>query len=299
MIEMKDTVQKLLSLLPEGDIIKLTIIFVMMIAASLLALLGIGMVPVFVLAVVDPSRLYDLPILGEMLSAMDIISTRKLVGLGAVILLSIYAIKNAYMFFYDYINTRFMLRRVVLLQNRLFSAYMNSPYLLSLTRNSSELIRNISSESSRAINQTLKPMLAIMLHSIMIVVIASALFYTEPLISGLGILFFGGFSIIFLKMTQKKMTWFGTQALRHRRSMMQAIIQGLGGFKDAKVLNRESFFLGVFGIHASRIQRYELWNNVLRAYTPVGYSAMNYGTMFSEHYPYALLKCLRWVAFFL
>ena len=265
MTEMKDTIQKLLSLLPEGDLVKLAIIFIMMIAASLLALLGVGMVPVFVLAVVDSSRLYDLPILGEMLSAMDIISTRKLVGLGAVILLSIYAIKNAYMFFYDYINTRFMLRRVVLLQNRLFSAYMNSPYLLSLTRNSSELIRNISSESSRAINQTLKPMLAIMLHSIMIVVIASALFYTEPLISGLGILFFGGFSIIFLKITQKKMTWFGTQALRHRRSMMQAIIQGLGGFKDAKVLNRESFFLGVFGTHANRIQRYELWNNVLRA----------------------------------
>src|SRR6056297_2649695 len=265
MTEMKDTIQKLLSLLPEGDLVKLAIIFIMMIAASLLALLGVGMVPVFVLAVVDSSRLYDLPILGEMLSAMDIISTRKLVGLGAVILLSIYAIKNAYMFFYDYINTRFMLRRVVLLQNRLFKAYMNSPYLMFLTRNSSELIRNISSESNRAINQTLKPMMSILLHSIMVMVIASALIFAEPLISGLGILLFGGFSVIFLKLTQKKMTWYGTKALHHRRLMMQAIMQGLGGFKDAKVLNRESYFLGVFGNHANRILRFDLWNNILRA----------------------------------
>lgn len=262
---MKETTKKLLSLLPKGDPFKLAVLFVMMIAASLLALLGVGMVPVFVLAVVDSNRVFELPVLGEMLQAMNITSTGRLVGFGAVILMGTYALKNAYMFFYDYINTRFMLRRIVLLQNRLFTAYMNSPYLLSLTRNSSELIRNISSESARAINQTLKPMLAILLHSIMIVVISSALFYTEPLISGLGIVFFGGFSVIFLKMTQKKMTWFGTQALRHRRSMMQAIIQGLGGFKDAKVLNRESFFLGVFGTHAGRIQRYELWNSVLRA----------------------------------
>src|SRR6056297_2319951 len=262
---MKETIRKLLSLLPKGDLFKLSVLFVMMIAASLLALLGVGTVPVFVLAVVDSERVFQMPVLGELLQALNITTTNRLVGFGALFLMSIYALKNAYMFFYDYISTRFMLRRVMMLQNRLFKAYMNSPYLMFLTRNSSELIRNIGSESSRAINQTLKPIMAIMLHSLMVVVIASALIYTEPLISGLGILLFGGFSVIFLKLTQKKMTWFGTQAFRHRRSMMQAIIQGLGGFKDAKVLNRESFFLGVFGNHANQILRYELWNSILRS----------------------------------
>src|SRR6056297_595416 len=262
---MKETIQKLLTLLPNRDLFKLSVLFVMMIAASLLALLGVGTVPVFVLAVVDSERVFQMPVLGVMLQAINVTTTNRLVGFGALFLMGIYAIKNAYMFFYDYINTRFMLRRVVLLQNRLFKAYMNSPYLMFLTRNSSELIRNISSESTRAINQTLKPMMSILLHSIMVVVIASALIYAEPLISGLGILLFGGFSVIFLKLTQKKMTWYGTQALRHRRSMMQAIMQGLGGFKDAKVLNREPYFLGVFGNHSNHILRYELWNNILRA----------------------------------
>lgn len=262
---MKETTKKLLSLLPKGDLFKLFALFGMMIIASLLALLGVGTVPVFVLAVIDSDRVFGFPVIGEMLQAMNITTTGRLVVVGAIVLLLIYALKNLYMFFYDYVKTRFMLRRVMMLQNRLFKAYMNSPYLLFLTRNSSELIRNISSESTRAINQTLKPMLAILLHSIMIIVIASALIYAEPLISGLGILLFGGFSMVFLKLTQSKMTWFGMQALRHRRSMMQAIIQGLGGFKDAKVLNRESFFLSVFGKHANKILKYELWNNILRA----------------------------------
>jgi len=262
---MKETIQKLLTLLPNRDLFKLSVLFVMMIAASLLAVLGVGTVPVFVLAVVDSERVFQMPVLGELLQAINITTTSRLVGFGALFLMGIYSLKNAYMFFYDYISTRFMLRRVMMLQNRLFKAYMNSPYLLFLTRNSSELIRNIGSESSRAINQTLKPMMSILLHSIMVVVIASALIYAEPLISGLGILLFGGFSVIFLKLTQKKMTWYGTQALRHRRSMMQAIMQGLGGFKDAKVLNREPYFLGVFGNHSNHILRYELWNNILRA----------------------------------
>jgi len=262
---MIETIRKLLSLLPKGDLLKLSILFAMMLAASLLALLGVGTVPVFVLAVVDSERVFQMPFLGDILQSMNITTTGRLVGFGALFLMGIYALKNAYMFLYDYINTRFMLRRVMLLQNRLFKAYMNSPYLMFLTRNSSELIRNINSESTRAINQTLKPSMAIMLHSLMVLVITSALIYAEPLIAGLGILLFGGFSLIFLKLTQKKMTWYGTQALRHRRSMMQAIIQGLGGFKDAKVLNRESFFLGVFGNHANYILRYELWNSILRA----------------------------------
>jgi len=262
---MKGTIRKLLSLLPKGDLFKLSVLFLMMIAASLLALLGVGTVPVFVLAVVDSERVFQMPVLGDILQTINITTTNRLVGFGALFLMGIYAIKNAYMFFYDYINSKFMLSRVMLLQNRLFKAYMNSPYLMFLTRNSSELIRNISSESTRAINQTLKPMMSILLHSIMVMVIASALIYAEPLISGLGILLFGGFSVIFLKLTQKKMTWYGTKALHHRRLMMQAIMQGLGGFKDAKVLNRESYFLGVFGNHANRILRFDLWNSILRA----------------------------------
>src|SRR5690625_7995976 len=102
-----------------------------------------------------------------------------------------------------------MLHRKVYIQNRLFRAYMSSPYLLFLSRNSSELIRNIDGESTRVMDGVLKPALDITLNGMMTLMIIVALIYVEPFVSGMGILLFGGGSYIFLRSSRSKMRSFG------------------------------------------------------------------------------------------
>ncbi len=260
---MKDSIKKIYSLLPEGDHYKLAVLFFLMLVASLLALIGIGTVPVFVIAVMDAERILTMPYIGPALEALNITTPRRLAIFGSAFLLFVYLQKNLFMVFYDYLNSKFMLNRSFFLQNRLFRAYMYSPYTFFISRNSSELLRNISSEARKVLEGTLKPILLIALNGIMTIVIVGALIVVEPLISGLGILLFGSFSYLFIKATKNKMSFFGSESLGHRHAMNKVVLQGLGGFKDAKVLKRESHFLDEFKFHSSRHRLYDLWRNVL------------------------------------
>ena len=84
---MKESVKKIYSLLPEGDHFKLGILFFLMLFASLLALIGIGTVPVFVLAVMDADKILTMPYIGPTLEYLGITTPRRLAIFGSAFLL--------------------------------------------------------------------------------------------------------------------------------------------------------------------------------------------------------------------
>jgi len=260
---MKQAVRQIYHLLPEGDLFKIGILFVMMIIASVITLIGVGTVPVFVSAVIDADRILNYPVVGEFLTGIDITTPQKLAVFGAFTLITIYLFKNLFMLFYSYMNGKFMLNRVLFLQNRIFRAYMNSPYTFYISRNSSELLRNINSEVTKIVNGTLQPALLISLNVITTVVVVAGLVVVEPLITGLGIIFFGGFAFLFLRLTKNAISRYGSESLAHRKSMTKAILEGLQGFKDAKVLKREGYFLGEYNHHAHKHKVYDIKNMIL------------------------------------
>ncbi|TVR18163.1 MAG: ABC transporter ATP-binding protein [Balneolaceae bacterium] len=262
---MLNSLKKIYKLLPDGDFYKLAILFFMMITASFLAVLGIGTVPVFVSVVIDSERVLAMPGAGPILDGWGISTPQRLVVAGAALLILVYLLKNIYMIFFEYVNGKYMLNRKVMLQNKLFNAYMRSPYTYFIKRNSSELLRNVGSEVDRVINGTLKPCMLISLHSIMTIVIITGLFIVEPFITAVGIVLFGGMAWAFLKLTKNKVKLFGKESLVHRQGMNKAILQGLGGFKDAKVLHREPHFLKEYNYHASRHKFYDLWKGIINS----------------------------------
>jgi ATP-binding cassette subfamily C protein len=260
---MRSSVKKLYDLLPEGDVYKIGLLFLMMIFSSFLALLGVGMVPVFVSAVIDAERVLNHPLAGDFLKWIDVTTASELTIFGSFLLFAIYLFKNLYMLFYDYVHQKFMLNRQHFLQNRMFRAYMNSPYTFFIDRNSSELLRNINDEITKILRGTLRPIFFVTLNSLMALVIVAGLVVVEPLITGLGILFFGGFSYIFLRMTRDRLSYYGSESLRHRKSMTKAVLEGLHGFKDARVLSRENYFLNSFRGHSFKHKNYDIYQNIL------------------------------------
>lgn len=262
---MKESILRIYRLLPDGDLFKLAALFGMMIFASLVALVGVGTVPVFVAAVIDSERIFSYPVVGDFLEMIQVTTPYRLALFGAAVLFTIYLMKNLFMLFYNYLNSKYMMNRVLYLQNRIFKAYMSSPYTFFISRNSSELLRNINSEINKIIEGTLRPALTISLNGIMTIVIITGLIVVEPLITGIGILLFGGFSYLFLRLTKKSISFYGSESLVHRRSMTKAILEGLQGFKDAKVLKREMYFLNEYDSHAKRHRSYDLKRSVLNS----------------------------------
>jgi len=260
---MSDIIKKIFYLLPKGDTVKVAILFLMMLVAALVELGGIGMIPAFVGIVAVPDKILTYELLKPIWSYFNIQNAQDLLIFGALALGIVFILKSAYILFYAFIEARFLFNRKYMLGHRLMSTYMKAPYTFHLNKNSSELVRNISSEVSIVINSVLYNLLKISKDGLMTVTILGFLFYYEPVISLLVILFSGLGAGSFVFFTQKKMKKYGQEELGYRKKMIQAIYQGMLGIKEARVLNREKEFINQFSDAAQKSARLKTYTRFI------------------------------------
>lgn len=249
---------KLRKLFSRSEKWKIIILFLMMMVAAVLEVVGIGMVPAFVAIVANPQRVLAFERLAGVFNALGIATSRDLLIYGGTALIGIFLIKNTYLLIFRYYEARFIYNRRYIFSHRLMTAYMQAPYTFYLQRNSSELLRNTTGEVNIMINSVLSPTMKIAKEVIMGLSVVVFLFLVEPIITLFVTIVMGGLSGLFLIMTQKRMKYYGQEAQRYRREMIKAARQGFGGIKDARVLNREKEFVDVFrrmAFDSSRLQQ--------------------------------------------
>ena len=183
-------------------------------------------------------------------TTLDITNKQDLLIWGAVALVSIFIIKSAYIIGFNYFEAHFIFRRRYSVSHRLMRAYMQAPYIFHLQRNTAELLRNITQEINVLTNNVITNLLKMTREVVMALAILVFLFVMEPLITlliiSLSVIGAGSFILV----NKKKMKEYGREDQELRSLMIKALNQGLGGIKDARVLNREEEFIEKFRIEA-------------------------------------------------
>jgi len=261
---MIESLRKTFKLLPRKDRIKFFILFLMMFIASFLEVLGIGMIPAFVVMIAEPNKVLSLQYIGPIFQQLGITTSQSLAFFGATVLIGLYLFKNLYLTLYKYIKMKFVYNRKVYLQNRLFKAYMTAPYTFFMKRNSAELLRNVTTEVSKMLTGTVMPLLEISLKVVMFLLIVGGLLYLEPLITIITIIMMGGIGYIFLKLTQEKTEESGRISRIALGDINRVVLQALGGFKDARVLNREKSFLKQYDKHAKTHVKTGIYQSIVK-----------------------------------
>lgn len=262
---MIDSLKKIYQLFPRKMQLKFGILLVMMFFASIFELVGIGMIPAFVVAIAQPERIFAIPHIGQFLIGAGIDNSGALAYAGAAVLISVYVIKNIYLTGYNYIKEKFVQRQKIYLSNRIFKAYMTAPYTFYISKNSAELLRNVNGEVGKIITGTIIPFLDVTLHLVMFTFIIVSLFIMEPLITIIVIVMMGGGGFLFLRTTQKRTFDSGKVSREARGDMNRMVLQGLGGFKDARVLNRETLFLKQYDRFAKTNMDASIYQSVVKS----------------------------------
>lgn len=256
---MRKLIKKLFYLLPKGDPIKVAILFLLMLIAAGLEVIGIGMIPAFVSIVAAPEQVLNYGPVQGLLAFLGVTNDQDLLIWGSIALVGVFIIKSIYIVIFNYLEARYVFNRRYTISHRLMSSYMQAPYTFHLGRNSAELLRNITKEVNIIVNTVITNLLKMAREGLMTIAILVFLFAMEPIISLVVILFSGLGAGSFLLLTQKKVKAYGEQEQDHRKEMIKAINQGLGGIKDARVLNRENLFIEKFRVEAynsTRLQAY-------------------------------------------
>lgn len=227
----------------------------MMAAAAALEVLGVAAIPAFVSAVIGEERLRASPLAGGVLDALGLHDTAGLVLWGAAALLGVFAAKTAFLVFNAQRQWRFISAVRDRLARRLLHAYMAAPFSFHLQHNSAELLRNVERETGVIAQQVIGALLELCTRLLILAAVLAFLLAMEPLITVFWLALFGSLAAFAVLSLGDRLKRQGLEEQAERKAVVQALYQGLGAIKEARVLGRERFFAEKVGASIARLSR--------------------------------------------
>jgi ATP-binding cassette, subfamily B, bacterial PglK len=160
---------------------------------------------------------------------------------------------------FHYVEARFIYNRYALLAGRLFDSYMNSPYWLMVTKNSAEVLRNVTQETGFMIKYVMAPILKLTMDTILITATLTLLMLVNPLMTVAAVLMFALSAGGFLKLVQGRIQDYGCRVQKERMVLIQIVTEGLGGLKDIRILQRAGWFSKRFQGSIERFTRAQVF----------------------------------------
>ena len=257
---MIEKINRLRPLFSQRDKLQYAGLLVMMGIGAVLEMLGIGAVPAFLSTLTAPEKVRAYPGVEPVLDALGITTAQELVVWGAVGFILIFTVRVAYLILLRYVRIRLTERHRVRLGRLLFTKYMAAPYEFHLGRNKAELLRNVKSETKIIITGVINPILKLIMNGLMTACIAVLLLMTTPWVALGALVGVGGGGALFLWFVQEKMERYGKKARTERKKAIQAVNQGVGAFRDARVFGVEDSLVDDFYQSIARyaeLQRYQ------------------------------------------
>lgn len=240
---MKGSLQRLLHLLSPRDRRRLLLLLGMMIVAAGLEVVGVAAIPAFVGLVADQERLRTIPAADAVLARLAPNGGTEIVVWGALGLGLVFAVKTGFLIFNNALQMRFVAQRRIELAGRLLRAYMSAPFSFHLLRNSSELLRNVERETGIVAQQVIGALLELGAKLLILMAVLGFLMVAEPIITLFWIGLFGSFAGFVVLSLGARLKREALKEQAERKTVVQALTQGFGGLKEARVLGREAFFL--------------------------------------------------------
>ncbi len=241
-----NTFQKLLHLLTKKQRKELLLLTLLMIIGLLFEMIGIGVIIPILGIIVNSDKINSYPIINKYFtSTNEQYKHEKLIVFSLILLLFIYLIKTIYLMFLTWKQSRVSSNLSSYLAQKLFSGYLNLPYLFHTQRNSSDLIRNIQSEVNY-FNNIAQSFITLTTEISAIFGIAFMLLLIEPVgaVSISGFLFL--FAFVFYRLIRNKLLTWGIQRQVEEGNLARILNEGFGSIKISKLMGKTNYFIKLF-----------------------------------------------------
>jgi ATP-binding cassette, subfamily B, bacterial PglK len=208
----------------------------------ILEILGIGLVPILIISILDPSLLasfaknYDLNFLFKIIGNEN--STLYLL----ITFFIIYSVKSIVVVITNKIIIDTSENVRIKLQNNMFSSMLNQNYSYFVETNSAKNMTDTVNEPSQLAINFMKPLAIIMVESLIIIFVTIGLIifnYKITLVLSLMLLIS---SVIIILFSKKKLTTLGYRRQENENKIRQSMHESFGAIKEIKIFGLESFF---------------------------------------------------------
>ena len=172
--------------------------------------------------------------------------TKNILILIFVFLVLVFFIKNLFIGISAYYQYKTLSKLEGNLVSVVFQKYLQRPYLLHTSENSSEMIRNIIGETSVFVRSFLGSVLSIIIEGIILIGISIVLYLNEPEILLKLLISFFILGLMFFFFFNKKYIRLGKERQFKEKKRLEYLQQGLHGLKEIIAFNLQEFILSLF-----------------------------------------------------
>ena len=233
---------------------------------------AIGALAVFALlrVIADPTSVDRLPVASTLRRVMTIDDPRAAIVAVAALLAGVYVVRNALLTASAWARARVMYGSVAELSRRAYTAYLRAPFALAGARNSAAMIQRVQRASDVVPTLVLASVINIIAEVLVVAGLVLLLAVTAPLVTLLAV---SGTALLLLVpglLTSHVFARWGQLERGLETDLLQQVHEGLGGLKEVKLNERESFFEDRFGALRERLSRIRRKHEVLNEGLRVG-----------------------------
>jgi ABC-type multidrug transport system fused ATPase/permease subunit len=239
-------IRVLLPLLDRRDRARIAGLAVLILGGSVLETFGVGAVFPFVALIQDPETASTSKLLNPVYRALGQPDYPQFVLFLAVGLAVFFLVKNGYLALVTFIQQGFIKKKRVDIAHELFDSYLRKPYTFHLERNSADLVRNLTIEISRVVNNVIMATIQIVTDGAVAVGLMALLVVADPISALAAMLLVGVTGLAFFSLVRRELSDYGSARLDQQGQLIRQINHAVGGIKEVKILGAEDYFLGLF-----------------------------------------------------
>ena len=254
--------KKIFSLLDRNEKLKLSVVFLIYLLNIFFDLLGIGMIIPIINVIMGNSFVFfiEIPIINSFFSNN---SQSTLLFYSMLFFLLFYIFKTFYATFAIWYQKKFIFFTSKNFSKRLLEKYLNIKYLDFLSRNQSDLVRNIVFESSIFVTSILQSLIELIVEIILIFGIGFLLIFYNPesSIILMSIIFVLGLSYIFY--FRKKLNFLGKERQLITSKLLKVLTESFILQKEVRLLQKEDFIINSFEQKANKIAKISVFEQII------------------------------------
>lgn len=236
---------KLAYIFDQRDKWKIGVLLVAVVIGSFLELLGVTVFMPFINIITDPSTIQKTWYLKWIYDTFHFQSAKGFLIALSIGIILVYIVKNIYLILERNYIFKFSYNTQMKLSTKLLNTYMKEPYTFHLNKNIATLQRSLYEDTSRFMQVVLYSLELVAEMAVCLVLVIYLLTVSKSItiiVLGLLVVCVG----LFLLLTRKYSRKLGLDNQGYEGKIFQWMNQSLGGIKEIKILERESYFTDAF-----------------------------------------------------
>ncbi|MDD6157383.1 MAG: ABC transporter ATP-binding protein [Lachnospiraceae bacterium] len=230
---------------------KILAIVVLMLVGAILETLSVSLVVPLMTALMQKDFLETNRYAILVCRIFDIESENSFVLMAIAALIVVFILKDFFLYFEYYVQTRFICNNRVLTQRRLMEVYLERPYEFFLNASSGEIIRVIKNDTAGTFS-LLSTVMSFFTEAIVAVALLFALIVVDPYMAVMVSVLLSIIMVIVYKLVKPTLRRVGIESQHNNAVANTWILQSVAGVKEMKVSHKEQFFVAQYSLYAQK-----------------------------------------------